>query len=108
MDELQSEILADLTLEVKDDASFNSSKLQQKIKNAIREVKRIRRYPVTYTEEQIKEDMNKFYSNIRNVALYDYNKIGAEGQEEHLEGGITRVYEDRNKLFRGVLPLSRL
>lgn len=104
---LQGELLADLTSELEAEPTFSSTKLLQKVVGAIREVKRARKYPPYYTDEQIADDLYGFYSNIRNIALYDYNKIGAEGEESHSENGVSRTYKDRDKLFNGVLPLAR-
>lgn len=105
---LQEELIADLTIELQKEPTFDSSVLTQKVVNAIREVKKERKYPSYYTENQISNDLYEFYSNIRNIALYDYNKIGSEGELSHSENGIARSYIDRKSLFSGVLPLSRL
>lgn len=104
---LQDELLSDLTSELEGEAIFNPSALKSKVVNAIREVKRARKYPPYYTDEQIQTDLYEYYSNIRNIALYDYNKIGAEGESSHNENGVNRSYTDRNKLFSGIIPLSK-
>lgn len=103
---LQEEIIADLTQELQGEPTFDSSKLTQKIVNAIREVKRARKYPSYYTQEQIDQDLYEYYSNIRNISLYDYNQIGAEFEGSHSENSVSRTWVDRNKLFGGILPLS--
>lgn len=105
--DLQGELLADLTSELEAEPTFSSTKLFQKVVGAIREVKRARKYPKYYTDEQIAKDLYDFYSNIRNIALYDYNAIGAEFEKSHSENGTSRSYEDRDKLFYGILPLAR-
>lgn len=104
---LQEELLADLTLELEDSDNFQPKALLQKVIGAIREVKTARNYPSHYSDIQIERDLQRFYSNIRNLALYDYNQIGAEGESSHSEGGTSRSYVDRNSLFGGVIPLSR-
>lgn len=103
---LQDELIADLTIELKDEDSFDSSVLTQKIVNAIREVKNIRRYPSYYSDDQIQRDLYKHYSVIRIIALFDYNWRGADGEKSHSENGVSRSYVDRKTLFNGVLPLS--
>ena len=105
---LQEELIADLTIELQKEPTFDSDVLTQKVVNAIREVKKERKYPSYYSSEQIDKDLYEFYSNIRNLALYDYNKIGSEGESNHSENGISRSYVDRKSLFSGVLPLSRI
>lgn len=106
--DLEMELIEDLTTELSaSDPNFNAILLLSKVKGAIREVKRARKYPAYYTDEQIKCDMYDFYSNIRNIALYDYNIIGAEWQTSSSESGISRGYVDRDKLFNGIIPLSQ-
>lgn len=111
-DELKAEVLSGLILEVSDEPTYNEEKLREKVNNAFREVKRERLrgiggvYPSHYTEAMQTADMEQFYSNIRTIALYDYNQIGIEGQTSSTESAITRTYVNRNSLFVGVLPLS--
>lgn len=105
---LQDELIADLTTELSKEETFDSSILTQKVVSAIREVKKARKYPFYYTETQIQKDLYEFYPNIRNIALYDYNLTGAEGEITHSENGVSRSYADRNSLFNGVIPLTRL
>ena len=105
---LQDELIADLTLELKDEPTFSSDKLKQKVINAIREVKSERKYPTNYTTEMIDKDLYEYYSNIRNISLYDYNQIGIEFQTTSSENGVSRAYMDREKLFSGIIPLAKL
>lgn len=105
---LEDEIVEDLKTELSLDPTFNETLLLSKVKNALREVKRARKYPQYYTEEQIQSDMYDYFSNIRNIALYDYNQIGAEYEENHSENSVSRSFVDRDKLFSGIIPLSRL
>jgi hypothetical protein len=105
---LQEELISDLTAELEGEATFNATVLKTKIVGAIREVKTARKYPAYYTDKQIQSDLYGFYSNIRNIALYDYNRLGAEFEKSHNENSVSRTYEDREKLFYGVLPLTRV
>ena len=105
---LQDEIIADLTLELGAEPTFNADALRQKVINAIREVKTARKYPSYYTDEQISRDLYDHYSNIRNIALYDYNKMGGEFEQSHNENSVNRSFVDRNSLFSGVIPLCKL
>lgn len=104
---LQEEVVADLTAELENEPTFDLSVLSQKVVNAIKEVKRARKYPAYYTDEQINSDLYYFYSNIRNIALYDYNKVGAENESSHSENSVSRTWTDRNKLFYGIIPFAR-
>ena len=105
---LENEVFEDLKVELSTDTTFDETLLLSKVKNALREVKRARKYPTYYTDEQIERDMYDYFSNIRKIALYDYNQIGAEGQSSIGENGVNRTFVDRNSLFAGIIPLSRI
>lgn len=106
---LEQEIFADLSDELSvSDKNFSETLLLSKVRNAMREVKRARNYPKTYSDSQIEQDMYDYFSNIRNIALYDYNLIGAEGQQSSSENGTSRSYVDRDKLFCGICPFVRV
>lgn len=105
---LEQEIVADLTDEIsEDDELFNEKILLLKVRNALREVKRARKYPSHYTDDMVNQDMYDYYSNIRNIALYDYNNTGSEFESSHSENSVSRTNIDRDKLFSGIIPLSR-
>ena len=100
---LQDEIVAELTVELQDEPTFNVNILATKVRNAIREVKMKRNYQATsYTDEQVEKDLYNYFSVIKSVALYDYNQIGAEGEQSHSENSVSRTGVDRDDLFRGV------
>ena len=105
---LQEELIADLTTELSKEPTFDAELLSAKVVSAIKEVVRARKYPKYYTDEQITADLCNFYSNARNIALYDYNQIGAEFQQSSSENGTSRSYTDRKSLFNGVIPLCRV
>lgn len=107
--ELQEEILNDLKIELQNDADFSESILEVKVKNAIREIKSARAYPQGYTEEKINKDLaSNYYSTILNLARYDYNQVGAEGQSAYSEGDTSRTWVDRNSLFNGISPFVKI
>lgn len=108
-DIIKDEIVKDLMAElVHIDNNFNKELLENKVKNAIKEVVRARRYPKYYEEDAIYEDVYRYYTNIRNLALYDYSIIGASGQQSHSENGISRSFVDRNSYFKGIIPFASL
>lgn len=109
LEELQEEIVSDLTTELQGDDDFNASILAVKVKNAIKEIKSARMYPSSYTEEMIISDLEtNYYSTIVNLARYDYNQIGAEGESSHSEGDVDRTWVDRNSYFNGVIPFVKV
>lgn len=107
--ELQEEILNDLKIELQNDADFSESILEVKVKNAIREIKSARNYPNSYTDEMIEKDLEtNYYSTIVNLARYDYNQIGAEGEVNHSEGDVSRSWVDRKEFFNGIAPFVKI
>ena len=100
-------IISELTIELQNETDFNADILALKVRNAYREVKQASNYPKSYTEETISADMENYYSNVKELALYDYNKVGAEGQTQYSADGESIHYVDRNKMFAGVLPIAR-
>ena len=106
--EMQTAIIEDLTIELQNETDFNAALLEAKVKSAIRECQTIRDYPAYYSELQKDSDTVKFYSQIKDVSMYDYCKIGAEGQDSYNADGASIYYEDRNKLWYGVRPLARV
>ena len=105
---LKDEIFNDLQEELTavEDAIFNEKLLKSKVDAAVREVKGARKYPDYYTETAVNQDMEQFYSNIRSIALFDYNQTGAEGLKSYSADGGTLNYLDRSTLFRGIIPIG--
>ena len=106
VDELINSIIDDLSVELAGETGYSETVLRSKVTNAANEVRRTRCYPKDYEDEDIQADMQRYYVNIRNLALYDYNQIGAEYQSYSGEGAVFRNYVDRNKLLYGVLPIA--
>lgn len=106
--DIEQEIIAELSIELQGEPTFNADILAVKVKNAIREVRKARNYPKSYTEKNIQEDLQDYYSNIRNIALYDYNQIGAEFQSSASENSVSRSWVDRDKLFDGVYAFVKV
>ena len=100
-------IIEELTTELQNEVDFNVDILRLKVSNAYREVKQARNYPKSYTESMITNDMENFYTNVKAIALYDYNKVGAEGQTQYSADGESIHYVDRNKMFFGIIPIAR-
>ena len=111
---LKDEIFGDLHAQLSDDVGFDERVLESKLNIAFREVKQARTqkyggdYPSSMTEEQAAKDLSQFYSHIFNLALFDYNTIGIEFQTSSTENSVTRTYRDRDRLFNGIVPLSRI
>lgn len=106
----EEELNTDLTAEIS--ASGNEvlvDVLAVKVKAVVRELLNIRNYENSgMTDEEIEADINRFYTQCINVARYDYNQLGAEGEDSHTENGISRKYIDRGKLWNGVVPFAKV
>lgn len=98
VDEVFEELYEELGISTPSD----EAKLLNKVKNAVREVSNRRSYPSHFTDSDIQKDLESLHSNIYNLALYDYNQIGAEGQTSHSDIGESRAWKDREDCFRGV------
>lgn len=106
---LEQELIDELTPVLSEiDDVFSAVLLQAKVKAAIREIRKARKYPSSYTEDMINSDLYDFYQNIYDLAYYDYVKLGNEGQISGTENGVTKSYESREKCFNGVIPLARI
>ena len=109
--ELVDELLAELELDLQSQPGFSEVLLRSKIESAIKAVERARGYSrLGYTDmsDFWQTDIEQFYANIKDIALYDYNIIGAEGETYHYEGGTNRTYFDRRRLFNGVTPIAEI
>ena len=114
LNDLKEEILMDLVVQLEDEVGFKEEVVQSKLNIAFREVLQARtmkfggRYPSSMSEEEQYDDLSQFTSHIFNLALFDYNTIGIEFQTSSTENSTTRTYRDRDRLFSGIVPLSRL
>ena len=50
--------------------------IEQLIEQATEEIRTLRNYPDSYTDERIDEDLQKYQSVIVNLAVYDYSQAG--------------------------------
>lgn len=98
------ELKTDLTTELKNDPAFKAEVLDIKIRDAIRKVKERRGYENTsLTKEEIEQDLsNNYYSVIKELVLFYYNKAGADFQQAHSENGIYRTWISEDDLLKSV------
>ena len=82
--------------------------IEQLIKQATEDVKAKRNYPDNYTDEMIAEDLKKFESVIVNLSVYDHSQAGENYMSALSEGGVSRTWKDRDKLFVGVFPFVKV
>jgi len=104
VDEIFDELSQELGLS--DEDLGTSNLLKAKIKRATNEVRLKRNYPSTFTDLQIETDLRKHKFVIYDLALYDFNQIGAEGQVSHAENGTNRTWKNRNNCLMGVVSFA--
>lgn len=106
----ETELNTDLAAEITGSgADVLENVLAVKVKAVVRELLNIRNYEHSgMTEAEIEADINRYYTQCMNVARYDYNQLGAEGEDSHIENGISRKYIDRGKLWSGVVPFAKV
>lgn len=77
-----------------------------------------KRYPsIDWTEEDDDGDRvypleSKYYNLQIQIAIALYNRIGAEGESQHTENGVSRTYQSgedvSDALLNSVIPLARV
>ena len=82
--------------------------IEQLIDQATEEIRTLRNYPDSYTDERIDEDLNKYQSIIVNLAVYDYSQAGESYMSSYSENGISRNWKDRKELLAGVFPFAKV
>lgn len=106
----ETELNTDLAAEITGSGcEVLTSVLAIKVKAVVRELLNIRNYENSgMTEAEIEKDINRYYTQCMNVARYDYNQLGAEGEDSHTENGISRKYIERSKLWSGAVPFAKV
>lgn len=106
---LADEILADLGSELEaTDPDYDSAILSTKINIAIKKVTNARNYPEYYTQERINTDLEKYYTQIRDIALYMYNNIGVDFDKNYTSNKMSREVISESELYRGINKIARV
>lgn len=105
----EKSIMDVLTLEMSGEPTFNADVVANKVSAVVRELIQRRRYKKAgMADYAVEEDIENYFTQALNVARYDFNTIGAEGEERHTENGVDRTFTERGKLWAGVIPISRV
>ena len=106
----ETELNTDLTAEIAGSGTtVLADVLAIKVKAVVRELLNKRCYEHSgMTDAEIETDICRYYTQCMNVARYDYNQLGAEGEATHNENGISRSYIDRGKMWSGVVPFAKV
>lgn len=107
--DFEKNIATAIALEMRNDPTYNADIVASKVSAVVRELIQRRRYRrAGMSDDAILEDIEDYYTQALNVARYDFNTIGAEGEDRHTENGIDRTFTERAKLWAGVIPISRV
>ena len=95
-------------LKIKDDTeddllSLFLSQAEKKVLN--------KRYPYGYSDEEKEKALEKYSDIVLDIAVFLYNKQGAEGQTGHSENGISRSYEKAGipeSFVQDIIPVAKL
>ena len=105
----ENSIKTALALEMSSDPTYNADVVASKVNAVVRELMQRRRYNRSgLSDLDIESDIENYYPQALNVSRYDFNTIGAEGEDRHTENGIDRTFSERSKLWAGVVPISRV
>lgn len=102
--ELMQEIVDELTIELKNEPTFDADVLTLKVKDAYRKVRGRKCYENTSKgEDDILSDLSiKHFQDIKDVARYNYNMIGAEGEVSHSENGTSRTFRTEDEVLGNI------
>ena len=105
-EELKNDLAAELT---GSGVEVLTTVLAVKVKAVVRELLSMRGYENSgMTDEEIEADIERYYTQCMNVARYDYNQLGAEGEDTHSENGVSRKYVGRGQLWAGVVSFAKV
>lgn len=104
------EIVDELTLELINSATFDTNILNSKVKDAYRKVKSRRCYKyTTKTQEEVIGDMyDNYYQDIKDLALYNYAKIGGYFENSHSENGTSRTWRTEDEILGNIISFVKV
>lgn len=103
--EFLDEIIAELTIELQNQPTFNTDILAIKVKDAYRKVRGRKCYHNTsFGEQAINADLyNKHYQDIKDVALYNFAQFGANFETSHKENGVSRSWRTEDEVLGNII-----
>lgn len=108
MEELKSAVKEILIAYLPDEAG--NPILDTLVNRAVQSYRNYVNYPPDMEETDIESDMKDNLYCISDLALYAFNKQGADFESMHNENGVSRTYEDKGSIFtaHGVFPYVRV
>lgn len=107
---MESKLIADMkTYLGEDECACGDGVLFLCAKRAIGAFKAKRNYPSSFSKTRIGSDMENHYPCILDLSLFFFVKQGAEYEENHSEGGVSRSYQSETEIFvhYGVVSFAR-
>lgn len=108
MDELKSAVKEILIAYLPDEAE--NPILDTLVNRAVQSYRNYVNYPPDTEETDIESNMKNNLYCISDLALYAFNKQGADFESAHNENGVSRTYESEGAIFtaHGVFPYVRI
>lgn len=102
--DIEQEIIAELTIELKNQPTFDAEILAIKVRDAYRKVRERKCYENTkFSEKQIEIDLYKrHFQDIKDVAKYNFSLIGADFQTSHSENSVNRVWRTEDQILGNI------
>ena len=102
--DLKQEVFDELKIELQNEPTFTDEVLELKVKDAYRKVRSRKQYQNTlFTEEMIEKHMYTcHFQDVKDIALYNFNKIGAEGQSSHSENNVSRSWRSEDEVLGNI------
>jgi len=96
-----------LKLEMSKEPTYDADVVASKVSAVVRELLQRRRYKKAgMLDWAVQDDIENYYTQVLNVARYDFNTIGAEGEDRHTENGVDRTFTECGRLWAGVVPIG--
>lgn len=108
--ELIAEITAELTIELRNQPTFDADILALKVKDAYRKVRLRRCYEYSSkNEQQIIDDLYNYYiCKIKELAMYYFAKIGGDFELSHSENGTSRSWINEDSILSDVTSFVKV
>ena len=101
-----SGLLDELKIELGVSRDSDIKLLEIKLKNAIREVESAISFKDRHDEDFRLKEIKQYIGNIKDLTMYDFSLIGAEGQTSHSENYTSRTFKDRKECFNGIVRFA--
>lgn len=110
VEELKTNIADEIILELSllGETSIPDEVVTLKVNDAAREAEQELKIPNSYSDDQVVTAMNRVYMNIKAKAFCKLNRIGFEFQTASNENGVSRTFEEYEKLSKGIVPIARI